>query len=140
MSYRKLNILEITMKKNLLKRCATFGNEFKIKINSVGFDNPRICLNPSIWNVLCCFDVKPQTPNLNQCLMLHTGFFFQSCWHVADLPAAVRGRVVEWVQCGSSAVVESRDTMQSRFSDIFSDNLWFSDYFIQTVFSIYYIK
>ena len=48
MSYRKLNILEITMKKNLLKRCATFGNEFKIKINSVGFDNPRICLNPSI--------------------------------------------------------------------------------------------
>ena len=42
MSYRKLNILEITMKKNLLKRCAIFGNEFKIRINSVGFDNPHI--------------------------------------------------------------------------------------------------
>ena len=31
--------------------------------------------------------------------------------------------------------------MQSRFSDIkFSDNLWFSDYFAKTFFSIYYIK
>ena len=44
MSCQKLNILKITMKKNLLKRCAIFGNEFKIRINSVGFDNPHICM------------------------------------------------------------------------------------------------
>ena len=38
-----------------------------------------------------------------------------------------------------SEVVQS--TMQSRFSDIkFSDNLWISDYFTKTIFSIYYIK
>ena len=42
-------------------------------------------------------------------------------------------QAIIWKMCSIVAV-------QSRFSDIkFSDNLWFSDYFEKTIFSIYYI-
>ena len=60
------------------------------------------------------------------------------------LPAdksSLKNNEFEIIRCNTLVFTNIGSTVQSGFSNIkFSDNLWFSDYFTNTVFSIYHIK